>query len=96
MFAVTVRFDIAADQVDAFHAAMIENAATSLRVEQGCQRFDVCFNDDTPAQVFLYEVYDDPAAFAAHLDSAHFKSFDQMVAPMILKKDVATFTRVIA
>ncbi|MEM7522936.1 MAG: antibiotic biosynthesis monooxygenase [Pseudomonadota bacterium] len=38
--------------------------------------------------MFLYEVYDDAAAFDAHLASDHFKDFDAAVAPMVAAKTV--------
>lgn len=44
--------------------------------------------------VFLYERYDDRAAFEAHLASTHFKTFDAMVAPCLEAKTVATCVRV--
>jgi autoinducer 2-degrading protein len=38
-------------------------------------------------QVFLYEVYENRAAFDAHLTSAHFRSFDATFVGMIDSKD---------
>lgn len=92
MFAVTVLFEIDAGQRDAFLAHMIENARTSRETEAGCQQFDVCQDSD---KVFLYEVYDDRAAFDAHLASEHFKDFNAAVATMVLSKDVQTYERVL-
>jgi autoinducer 2-degrading protein len=43
--------------------------------------------------VFLYEVYDDRAAFDAHLSAPHFKSFDAATAGMIRSKKVRALTR---
>lgn len=94
MYAVTVRFVVAPEHAATFAHHMTENAARSLQEEAGCLRFDVCHNDGAEHIVFLYELYDDRAAFDAHLATAHFKSFDAAVAPMIVSKDVATFDRV--
>ncbi|QBF29943.1 putative quinol monooxygenase [Thalassococcus sp. S3] len=94
MYAVTVTFQIHAEHLDAFLPLMHENAQTSLRDERGCHRFDVCTDPDQPGTVFLYELYDDRAAFDAHLASAHFKRFDAAVSDMIAAKHIATFAEV--
>ncbi|MEO1536445.1 MAG: putative quinol monooxygenase [Pseudomonadota bacterium] len=91
MYVVTVTFRLAVEHAQAFLAAVRENAQLSLAREPGCHRFDVAVGEDGPETVFLYELYDDRAAFDAHLASAHFKSFDAMVAPWVASKDVATY-----
>ena len=55
---------------------MLANAKVSRETEPGCRQFDVCVEADT-GRTFLYELYDDRAAFEAHLASAHFKAFDE-------------------
>ncbi|HCI20551.1 MAG TPA: antibiotic biosynthesis monooxygenase, partial [Alphaproteobacteria bacterium] len=52
-----------------------------------------CHDPDHPGHVFLYEVYDDRAAFDAHLSMPHFKSFDAATAGMIRSKKVRALTR---
>lgn len=94
MFAVTVVLKTDPAQREAFHALMRTNARTSLEQEPGCRRFDICRNEDDPDTVFLYELYDDRSAFDAHLQSAHFKSFDAAVASMVLAKEVITYDEV--
>nr|WP_321250672.1 putative quinol monooxygenase [uncultured Ruegeria sp.] len=94
MFVVTVTFTLKSGTRDSFLPLMVENASTSLREEPGCQQFDVCLGGD-PETIFLYEVYDDSEAFSAHLESAHFKSFDAAVADMIATKTVHQYFEVI-
>ena len=94
MFVVTVTFTLKSGTRDTFLPLMVENASTSLREEPGCHQFDVCLGDD-PETVFLYEVYDDSLAFSAHLESAHFQSFDTAVADMIATKVVHQYSEVI-
>ena len=94
MFAVIVTFRFKADKADEFLPLMKLNASRSLADEPGCQRFDVCEDDAHPNEVFLYELYDDRAAFDAHLASPHFKDFDAAVADMIVEKDVRTYAQV--
>lgn len=94
MYAVTVTFTLKPDTRKVFLPLMTENAATSLQQEPGCHQFDICLGDD-PVTVFLYEIYDDRAAFEAHLASTHFQSFDTAVAGMIAAKTVCQFAEVI-
>ena len=93
MFVITVRFDVAPTHLAAFLPLMLENAAQSLAVEPGCHHFDVCQDPKAPATVFLYEVYQDEAAFQLHLGSAHFKAFDAATVPMVTAKSVQSFER---
>jgi len=94
MFAVTVLFQIAEGQMDAFMPLMTDNAQISLKSEPGCRQFDVCTTPERPQDVFLYEIYDDETAFKAHLESAHFKVFDAKVSGLIVTKSVQTYTKV--
>ena len=89
MYLVAVTFDIHAGHTEAFAARVARQAADSL-TEPGCQRFDVWQAPGDPARVFLYEIYNDRAAFDAHLASDHFKAFDAEVAPWIADKKVET------
>lgn len=92
MYAVTVTFHIDPARIDAFMLLMVSNAQMSKRHEPGCQQFDVCRDGN---HVFLYEIYDDRAAFDLHLASPHFLSFDEAVQDMITSKQVHLFEEVI-
>ena len=94
MYAVVVTFQIRDGAMAEFMDHMLENALTSQTKEPGCHRFDVCTDPDHPGEVFLYELYADRAAFDTHLESVHFKVFDQRVAPMIERKTVRTYSEV--
>ena len=89
MYLVAVTFKIAEDKADTF-AVRVRQQATDSLTEAGCQRFDVWCDPTDPARVFLYEIYDDRAAFNLHLASNHFKAFDAEVGPWIIDKRVDT------
>ena len=80
-----VELDIVPAEYEKFKAAILENAAASVK-EPGCRQFDVLFEDSDPHHVFLYEVYDDATALEAHRATAHFKKYRETVAPMIAKR----------
>ena len=54
---------------------LTENASTSLRSESGCRKFDVVEVRGEGAPYFLYEIYDDEAAFELHLGTDHYRDF---------------------
>ena len=92
MLVVTVDFRVKPESVEAFRAAMLANARASRADEPGCRCFDVAFSDSDPTLVFLYELYDDAVAFAAHQRTDHFKSFDKATAGWIDGKAARVFT----
>jgi autoinducer 2-degrading protein len=94
MHVIVVDFKIKPERLAEFMPLMLENASTSRDTEPGCRVFDVCVDPKKETSVFLYEVYDDRAAFDAHLASAHFKRFDEAVAQMLVAKNVRTLKRV--
>ena len=87
-FVVVVDLAIADGAMAEFLPLMRENAAASLRDEPGCRQFDVCLDLAGPDSVLLYEVYDDAAAFDAHLATAHFRAFDSRTAALVRSKQV--------
>ena len=93
MYVVTVLFEAKPEHAKAFRAAMLANAKVSRDTEPGCRQFDVCVEADT-GRAFLYELYDDRAAFEAHLASAHFKAFDAQVRDWVARKNVRSYERV--
>jgi autoinducer 2-degrading protein len=94
MFTVVVEFHIYPAHVQDFKEAIVQNARQSVDSEDGCHQFDVCCNPTDSSQFFLYELYDDEAAFKIHLQSAHFRAMNATTAPWVLKKFVKTFVRV--
>ena len=93
MYVVTVEFEIKPEKLEDFRAQMLANARASREREPGCRQFDVCADPAKPGLIFLYEVYDDRAAFDAHLAVEHFKTFDRTVAPWIASKAIRTYER---
>ena len=94
MYVITVEFAVHQDRIAAFREAMVDNARASRTHEPGCRQFDVCADPADAAVVFLYEVYDDKAAFDAHLASAHFAAFDARVRDWVVRKTVRSYARV--
>ena len=93
MYVVIVDFKIKPERLAQFMPLMLENARASRETEPGCRQFDVCVDPKEKTAVFLYELYDDRAAFDAHLATAHFKRFDAKAGEMVAAKAVRLLER---
>jgi quinol monooxygenase YgiN len=82
---VTIRPEMQAE----FERALLHNARESVRLDRGCLRFDVSQDKDDPAKWVLYEVYDGPAAHAAHRQSPHFLAYDAVATTAVVEKVVS-------
>lgn len=91
MLLVAVTFEIAPDHAEAFRDRVGRQAEDSL-TEPGCRRFDVWCDPGDCTRVFLFEIYDDRAAFDAHLASEHFKAFDAEVRSWIRDRRIELWT----
>jgi (4S)-4-hydroxy-5-phosphonooxypentane-2,3-dione isomerase len=88
-YVVIVEFGLAPGSRPAFRPLMDANAIASAK-EPGCRRFDVVEPTGDPDRIVLYEIYDDRAAFEAHLATPHFKAFDAEAGPMIARRSIVT------
>ncbi len=91
MYVVTVDFRIKPEFLAEFRERMVANARASREREPGCRQFDVCADPASPEAIYLYEIYNDRAAFEAHLASGHFKAFDREVGGWVAAKTVRVF-----
>jgi autoinducer 2-degrading protein len=71
-----------------FRRAIDANALASCRSEPGCRQFDVVEPRDGPDRIILYEIYDDRAAFEAHLKTPHLALFEAASKHLVTKKTV--------
>ncbi len=82
-FAVVVTIKLKPGTADGFRALILANAAASRQNEPGCHRFDVLVPEDDADAFVFYEEYSDAAAFEAHRESPHFKTYWQATEAMI-------------
>lgn len=94
MFAVVVTLKFDPAHTDDFMPLMRENARATFQDEPGCRQFDLCMDPARPGEVFLYETYDDEAAFQTHLKTPHFLKFDAAVQHLVTGRDVRTYAQV--
>ena len=56
-------------------AGILDRFLPEAQAEPGAQMFLISRNKDNPAQFLFYELFRDEAAFKAHQESAHFKTY---------------------
>jgi quinol monooxygenase YgiN len=69
MHAIIVRWLIRPEHVEAFLDLVRWHIAETRRTEPGCLRFDLCRDVENPRAFWIYELYRDDAALAAHAQS---------------------------
>jgi quinol monooxygenase YgiN len=97
MFVNAVDLDIVPAERENFLAAIKENGAAAAK-EPGCRRFDILNLSSDPNHFFLYEVYDNEAAYKAHRETEHFKKFaaTAAAAKMVAKREARQMSVVAA
>lgn len=91
---IIVDFQLKPGARDAFRRLIDENATASARSEPGCRRFDVLEAPAESDRILLYEIYDDRAAFDAHLKTSHFAQFNEASAALVAAKAVTEMSLV--
>ena len=94
MIAICVDFEIDPTNLDAFLSIIQKNASESLANEVGCYQFDILQDLQNPTKIFLYELYDDAAAFNLHKQSSHYLEFNQSSSEMVMSKSVRLLQKI--
>jgi len=82
MLIVHVQIQVKPDQIDAFKAATLANAQSSVK-EPGVVRFDVCQQADDPTRFVLVEIYRAPSDQVSHRETSHYATWRDTVASMM-------------
>ena len=93
-FVIIAEFDVRPDALERFLALAQDDASQSVAKEPGCHQFDVTVEQGEAARVVLYEVYEDEAAFDAHLRMPHLATFRDGIEPLVTGRKVRRLTRV--
>jgi quinol monooxygenase YgiN len=88
MYIVSVTVYVKPEYVDAFKAAILDNARNT-RKEPGNIRFDVSQSETDPTQFLLYEVYKEKEDFAKHQQTEHYFRWRDAANPMMAQPRVA-------
>ena len=72
MLAIFVTINIQEEYLEQFIQASLGDAEGSVTAEPNCFRFDINQDEELATRFYLYEVYEDEAAFQHHLTTPHF------------------------
>ena len=73
-------------------AGILDRFLPEAQREEGAQLFLISRAKDNPAQFLCYELFRDEAAFKAHQESAHFKTYIAGEAlPLLAKRERAQY-----
>jgi quinol monooxygenase YgiN len=92
-FVIVAEFEVKPDALERFLELAKVDASQSVANEPGCHQFDVTV-DRAANRVLLYEVYDDQAAFDAHLKTPHLEAFRAGIEALVVGRNVRRLTRV--
>lgn len=95
-FVILAEFDLHPGAAAAFLRLVGDNAGASVRDEPGCRRFDVLVPEGDAEgaaeggapRIVLYEIYDSPACFDAHLRTAHYAAFEAATKALVSGRSV--------
>ena len=95
-YSLMVDFQVNDGKMDEFLPLMKENARASVANEPGCLQFDVLHVQGEPNRLVLFEVYQDEAAFQAHMKMPHLAAFLEKARPMMGKAQMTKLDRAAA
>lgn len=91
-FVILAEFDLHLGATADFLRHVGDNAGASVRDEPGCRRFDVLVPEsetqDGTSRVVLYELYDSPECFDAHLRTPHYQVFEEATKGLVSGRSV--------
>ena len=83
MYILQVNIHVKPENIEAFKAASLENAAASTKSEAGCARFDVMQQADDPTRFTYIEVYRSVEAANQHKDTKHYNHWREVAEPLL-------------
>jgi (4S)-4-hydroxy-5-phosphonooxypentane-2,3-dione isomerase len=90
-----VNIDVVPGQVENYLAAIKEVGAAAIKTEPGCSEFNITVSQKDPNHLFIFEVYDNAAAFDAHLKSDHYKKYAAAAKDIVAKREVHPLSSVV-
>jgi len=70
-------------QLEAYKAALREHIESAIRAEPGILSLEAVAEKANPTHIHVFEVYTDAAAYKAHLEASHFKTYKAVTEKMV-------------
>lgn len=95
-YVIIVEFVFDEANIDNAIELLAEMQMQTLENEEGCLAYDVLLSDDEPTKIYIYENYENEAAFKLHSNSAYFKSIVQgKLKPLIKHEKITKVTPIL-
>jgi (4S)-4-hydroxy-5-phosphonooxypentane-2,3-dione isomerase len=88
LYVNAVDIDVVPGKIENYLTAIKEVGAASIKSEPGCSEFDITVSQKDPNHLFIFEVYENAAAFDAHLKSDHYKKYAATAKDVVAKREV--------
>jgi len=85
-FALLVTIRVQPRSASEFRTRILAAAASAVREEPDCLRFEVAQDEQDPATFVLFEVYRNAAALEHHHGTPHFLAFQREAGGLVLEK----------
>ena len=89
-YVIIVEFTFEERDVDKAIDLLLEMQAQTLDNEEGCLVYDVMLSEENPAKIFIYESYENEAAFTTHQRSAYHQAIITKKLTPLLKESKVT------
>lgn len=73
-YVIIVEFTFSEDNVDQAIEYLLEMQKQTLENEEGCSAYEVLLDENDATKVFLYESYENDAAYKKHTSSSYYKT----------------------
>ena len=70
-------------QLENYNAALKEQMAAAISLEPGVLTYYAVADKADPSHITILEIYADTAAYKAHIETAHFKKYKEIVQHMV-------------
>lgn len=94
LYVNAVDIDVVPGKIEDYLVAIKEVGAASIKSEPGCSEFDITVSQKDPNHLFIFEVYENAAAFDAHLKSDHYKKYAATAKDVVAKREVHSLSSV--
>ena len=91
---IIAEFEVKPGKLEQFLELAETDSRHSVADEPGCRQFTVTVDRERPDRVVLFEVYDDDAAFDAHLETPHLQAFRTGIEDLVVDRRVRRLSRV--
>lgn len=83
-YVIIVEWDVAPENVEKLLDLLTEMQTETFENEEGCITYDILQSEANPAKIFIYETYENEAAFNKHINSTYFQEIvPKEIKPLI-------------